>query len=187
MFAIRDESPLDLPARERLLDSCFGPSRFAKTCERLRAGRLPAENLSLVVDRDGDLLATVRLWNVRAGSAGAALMLGPIAVDPKLHGCGIGSRLMHAALDRSRALGHRAVLLVGDAPYYVRFGFADAPVADLVLPGPYDRARFLGLDLVPGALAGASGLVTGTGRIRLLGREPDGLDLESASWNRMAA
>lgn len=197
MFSIRPESPLDVPGRERLLDRCFGASRFTKTCERLRAGRMPADGLAAVVDRVGTVAATsgvaatVRLWNVEAGSAGAALLLGPIAVDPALHGLGVGSKLMRHVLDRARELGHRAVVLVGDAPYYERFGFAGERVAGLTLPGPFERARFLGLDLVAGALDGASGVVAPTGRAMTRAALPvadlDSLDLEFAAWNRLAA
>src|SRR4051794_29706209 len=145
MLSIREERPTDIPAREALLDACFGDERFEKTCERLREGRLPAEGLSLVVEADGAVVGTVRLWRVTAGPDRPALMLGPIAVDPAYQGFGIGSKL------------------VGDAPYYERFGFSTEPAALLWLPGPFERRRFLGLELTSGALAGACGLVAATG------------------------
>lgn len=164
MIQIRDERAADVAAREHLLDVCFGEARFTKTCERLREGRLPSEGLALVVEMDGRLVATVRLWDVQAGGL-PALMLGPIAVDPGLHGLGIGNRLMREALSRAAALGHRAVILVGDAPYYARFGFTRERVGTLSLPGPYAPERFLALDLVKGALDGATGMVRATGRM----------------------
>lgn len=160
MIQIRDERAADVAAREHLLDACFGEARFTKTCERLREGRLPAEGLALVVELDGRLVATVRLWDVDAGGT-PALMLGPIAVEPGLHGLGIGHGLMRAALARAAALGHRAVILVGDAPYYARFGFRVLPPRKLTLPGPVDPGRFLGLELREGALAEAGGSVVG--------------------------
>ncbi|TNC14454.1 N-acetyltransferase [Methylobacterium terricola] len=163
MIQIRDERAADFAAREHLLDACFGEARFTKTCERLREGRLPADGLALVVEMDGRLVATVRLWHVEAGDR-PALMLGPIAVDPSLHGLGIGNRLMRDGLARAAALGHRAVILVGDAPYYARFGFTRERVGALSLPGPYAPERFLALDLVPGALDGVGGMVRATGR-----------------------
>jgi predicted N-acetyltransferase YhbS len=163
MIAIRDETVFDVPAREALLDACFGESRFAKTCERLREGRLPARGLSRVVEMDGRLAATVRLWHVSAGPGRPALMLGPIAVDPALQGSGIGGKLMRDALALASRFGHRAVVLVGDAPYYARFGFDAGATEGLWLPGPFERERFLGLDLVPGALDSARGLVSATG------------------------
>ncbi|KAB1073885.1 GNAT family N-acetyltransferase [Methylobacterium planeticum] len=163
MIQIRDEHAVDVSARERLLDACFGASRFAKTSERLREGRLPARRLAFSATRRGRLVGTVRLWNVAAGEAGDALLLGPLAVDPALHGQGLGKVLMHAALGRAEALGHAAVLLVGDAPYYARFGFSQALAEGLCLPGPFARERFLGLELRAGALADAAGLVRATG------------------------
>ncbi|MDP4021485.1 N-acetyltransferase [Methylobacterium sp. NEAU 140] len=164
MIEIRAEHPHDIPARERLLDACFPGNRRAKTSERLREGRLPARGLAFAATRGGRLVGTLRLWDVATGDGRPALLLGPLAVDPAVQGRGLGSVMMQAALGRAEALGHGAVLLVGDAPYYARFGFRGEAAADLTLPGPFERARFLGLDLRPGALAGAAGLVRATGR-----------------------
>ncbi len=110
----------------------------------------------------------MRLWSVRAGGV-EALMLGPLAVAQSHRGLGVGARLMREAIARAADRGHEAILLVGDAPYYVRFGFAASPTRRLVLPGPANRARFLGLELVAGALANAEGLVVATGA-----RDPHG-------------
>ncbi|MFT3988933.1 GNAT family N-acetyltransferase [Aestuariivirga sp.] len=165
MVTIRHELAQDQPQREALLDRAFGKTRRRKTSERLREGRLAAEGLAFTaVDAKGRLVGTVRLWNVIAGSAGPALLLGPIAVDQKLRGKGIGGALMRHALQAAKNEGHGAVLLVGDAPYYQRFGFSTAVTQDLHLPGPVERARFLGLELEPHALDGAEGLVMASGR-----------------------
>jgi predicted N-acetyltransferase YhbS len=165
VIQIRDEIIRDVDGREALLDACFGEARFGKTCERLREGRLPAQGLALVVEQDGAIVATVRLWHVSAGPNRPSLMLGPLAVDPSRQSLGIGGKLMREALSRARALGHASVLLVGDAPYYERFGFSGEATGGLWLPGPYERNRFLGLELRPGALAGARGLVSATGAL----------------------
>ena len=156
---IRDESPADIDAREALLDDAFGPARFLKTCERLREGRAPAPGLALVAtDAEGELAATIRLWPILAGGR-AALLLGPVAVAADARSMGIGAAIINESLTRAKALGHRAVLLVGDEPYYRRFGFARRFAEGLTMPGPVERARFLGLELEPGALDGARGRV----------------------------
>lgn len=158
-FAILDESLADAPAREALLDAAFGPARFLKTCERLRDGRRPAPGLALVAkDEEDALIATIRLWPILAGGR-PALLLGPVAVAQEARSLGLGAALIRESLDRAQALGHRAVLLVGDAPYYARFGFERRFTERLSLPGPVERARFLGLELVRGALEGAEGRV----------------------------
>lgn len=172
MVMIRTETSFDVPARERLLDRAFGKTRRRKTSERLREGRLPSEGLAFTaVNEDGALLGTIRLWDIVAGSAGPALLLGPIAVDCAAQGQGIGAALMKHAIAEAKLRGHQAIILVGDAPYYQRFGFAHGPVADLHLPGPVERERFLGLELEPGALDGAEGLVAGCGRLEALERQ----------------
>ena len=166
MVRIRHEAPQDLAAREALLDRAFGKKRGRKTAQRLREGRLPAEGLAFTMtDSKGNLVGSIRLWNVIAGSAGPALLLGPVAIDGAIRGKGYGSALMRHALAEARKFGYKAVILVGDAPYYERFGFSLAAVSGLHLPGPVDRERFLGLELVLGALDGAEGLVVASGRL----------------------
>ncbi|WP_019904913.1 N-acetyltransferase [Methylobacterium sp. 77] len=163
MIEIRDERPTDISARELLLDTCFGPARYLKTSERLREGRLPVPGLSLTAELSGRVVGTVRLWHVEAGPGRPALLLGPLAVDPLLQGHGLGSTLMWASIGRARALGHGAIILVGDAPYYARFGFSRELMDGISLPGPFERARFLGLNLRRGSLDGAVGTLTASG------------------------
>jgi predicted N-acetyltransferase YhbS len=160
MTRIDNETPEDIAAREALLDRALGSDRFLKPSERLREGRLPA--IALVAHDGGRVVGTVRLWHVDAGGR-PALLLGPLAVDPAVQGKGVGTALMQAALVRAALAGNKAVILVGDAPYYERFGFTAALTRRLQMPGPVLRKRFLGLELVPNALQGAGGRLVATG------------------------
>ena len=163
-FAIRSERPSDVVAREALLDACFGDNRHARTCQRLRDGRLPADGLALSAIRERQLVGTVRLWHVSAGGV-PALMLGPLAVEAGCRKFGLGAALMQRALAGARARGHGAVILLGDAPYYARFGFSAGQTGALALPGPFERERLLALELVPGALDDAQGVIIPTGAL----------------------
>ena len=161
-FAIRSERTSDVAAREALLDACFGDNRHVRTCQRLRDGRAPAEGLALSAVRQGRLVGSVRLWHVSAGGI-PALMLGPLAVEASSRQLGVGAALMDHALAAAAARSHRAVLLLGDAPYYARFGFSAAKTGELTLPGTFERDRLLGLELRQGALDGAWGMIVPTG------------------------
>jgi len=161
-FAIRSERASDVAAREKLLDICFGEDREGRTCQRLRDGRLPAEGLAFTATHRRRLVGTVRLWQVAAGGKDA-LVLGPLAVEPNLQSAGIGAALMRHAIAEARGRGHQAIVLLGDAPYYARFGFAADKANELKLPGPFERERLLGLELVDGALDGAWGMIVPTG------------------------
>lgn len=169
-FLIDRENPSDVVARESLLDRAIGPMRKKKSSEALRRNRVPAEGLALVArDTSGHVIATVRLWNVDAGitphgNAVPALLLGPLAVDADHEGKGIGAALMRAAILEARKRGHGAILLVGDAPYYERFGFSAEKTTTLMMPGPFARERFLALELRDGWLEGAAGVLVATGR-----------------------
>ncbi|MFG1477178.1 N-acetyltransferase [Xanthobacter sp. V4C-4] len=158
------ESVEDVAAREALLDLCMGEDRRAKASERLREGRVPADGLAFSAHGpDGRLVATLRLWNVCAGPGRPALLLGPLAVHPWFRKDGLGGAMMRAAIAAAHAQGHGAVVLVGDAPYYARFGFSAQQTGALWMPGPFDPARLLGLELTAGALNGARGLISPTG------------------------
>ena len=161
-FAIRSERASDVVAREALLDACFGENRHTRTCQRLRDGRAPAEGLALSALAQGRLVGTLRLWHVSAGGV-PALVLGPLAVDPSCRDLGVGSALMERALTAAKARGHGAVVLLGDAPYYARFGFSGLKTTELSLPGPFERDRLLGLELRDGALDGAWGMIAPAG------------------------
>ncbi len=158
---ILPERPGDRPNIENLLDEVFGLERRTKTSYRLREGERPVPGLSFVAVGDGaEVLGAVSFWRLCVGEAGTpALLLGPLAVQPALQGKGIGRALMHHGLDLARADGHGLVVLVGDEPYYARVGFRRLPEGRLILPGPVDPARFLYLELKPGALDHAEGLV----------------------------
>ena len=166
MVTIRAEILADITAREVLLDRAFGRARQRKTSQRFRDGRIPAEGLAFTaLNKSGRVIGTLRMWNVIAGSAGPALLLGPLAVEARYQRRGIGSELMTHALNMAKVLGHASVLLVGDEPYYSRFGFNQSLVTNLRLPGPVESNRFLGLELTSGALADAGGLVSASGAL----------------------
>ena len=171
VFTIDAENAGDVVARENLLDRAMGANRRKKSSEKIRRGRVPAEGLALVArDRDGHVIGTVRLWNVEAGvnAEGTpinALLLGPLAVDASFEGNGVGSALMRAAMLEAKNRGHGAILLVGDAPYYERFGFFSGKAQHLVMPGPFERSRFLALELIEGWLDGAAGMIVPSGRM----------------------
>ncbi len=165
LFAIEAESVADVAAREALLDAAMGPGRTRKSSEAIRRGRLPAQGLAFVArGLGGEVVGTVRLWDVCAGDGRPALLLGPLAVSSAYEGVGIGSALMRHALAEAARLGHGAVLLVGDPAYYERFGFSSTMSTDLFMPGPFERHRLQGLELVAGSLSGAAGMIAPTGR-----------------------
>jgi predicted N-acetyltransferase YhbS len=164
VIAIRQERIADHDAREDLLDRAYGPDRFTKCSQRLREDRLPAAGLSFVATDKGRIIATVRLWDVSAGPGRPALLLGPLAVAPEHRSQGIGGKLMRHVIAAARMRGHRAILLVGDAAYYERFGFSSEKTGSLWMPGRYEQSRLLALELLPGALDNALGLIGATGR-----------------------
>ena len=164
MTTIRHERPNDIDAREALLDRAFGEVRARKSSERLREDRLPAEGLAFVAGEGKRLIGTARLWEIACGPDKPALLLGPVAVADDCRNRGIGGALVKRAVAAARKLGHKAIVLVGDAAYYGRFGFTPEKTGALWMPGPFERHRLLALELVPGALDGAEGTVTAAGR-----------------------
>jgi len=165
MISIRHERSADIDAREALLDEAFGEARYRKASERLREERLPAEGLAFIAAENKRVVGTARLWNVGCGNGQSALLLGPVAVAAGCRSQGIGAALVQRALREARRLGHAAVILVGDPPYYSRFGFSGEKTGALWMPGPFERHRLLAVELIPAALDGARGMINATGRL----------------------
>ena len=163
-FAIRLETDGDAFVLSELSAQAFGPGRFARSAYRVREGVPPVQALSLCAVLDARLVGGIRFTSIRIGDGEGALLLGPLVVDPAEKGKGYGKALVEEGLARAKAEGFRLVLLVGDMPYYGRFGFQPVPPGRITLPGPVDPARLLALELVPGALAGATGGVKGYAR-----------------------
>jgi predicted N-acetyltransferase YhbS len=157
-LVIRSETPADAEAIERLHERAFGPGRYARTAFRLREGAPHVLDLSFTALVGTLLVGSVRQTPVRAGE-GTALMLGPLTVDPAFESRGIGSALIGRAIESARGAGHKLLLLVGDEPYYGRFGFRRVAPGHLVMPGPVDPARFLAAELEDGVLAQTKGPV----------------------------
>jgi predicted N-acetyltransferase YhbS len=140
---------------EALFDLCFAPGREALSSYRLRDGVSPVPELCLTArDDDGILGGAIRFWPVRI-DGNAALLLGPVAVHPTRQGEGLGRFLIEGALDRAE--GWDRVMLVGDAPYYGKFGFE--PLPNVIMPPPTNPNRVLGRALSPNAWDDVSGPV----------------------------
>lgn len=168
MIELHEERADDWWEVEALLDTCFAPGREALSSYRLRDGVPPVAPLCLLArDSDGTLAGAVRNWPVQiagepGGAMGAtgrkwAILLGPVAVHPTRQGEGLGAALVGASVERARGLGWSRVMLVGDAPYYGRFGFAR--LDGVTMPPPTNPDRVLGRALRPGAWDGVGGQV----------------------------
>ncbi|WP_299679787.1 N-acetyltransferase [uncultured Roseobacter sp.] len=157
MYRLAAETPQDVYEVEALFDLCFAPGREALSSYRLRDDVPRIRRLSLVARDAEDILAgAVRFWPVTVAGA-VALLLGPIAVHPTRQGEGLAGELIRDALARASAEGWARVMLVGDAPYYGRFGFAR--LEEVVMPPPTNPERVLGRALRDGAWDGVRGQV----------------------------
>jgi len=157
LFNLRPEINHDWWEVEALYDLCFAPGREALSSYRLRDGIDPVAGLSLTArDAQGILAGAIRYWPVRVGRA-EALLLGPVAVHPTRQGEGLGGFLIRESLYLAADQNHARVILVGDAPYYKRFGFTR--LAGVEMPPPTNPDRVLGYELIAGSWAGVTGKV----------------------------
>lgn len=157
MVRLTTETVEDWWEVEALYDLCFAPGRTALSSYRLRDGVAPVAELCLTLrNSDGTLAGVIRYWPVRVGGR-KVLLLGPVAVHPTHQGEGIGAFLIQESLAQARHAGWERVMLVGDVPYYGRFGFAR--LDNVTMPPPTNPDRVLGLELVPGAWQGVAGAV----------------------------
>lgn len=158
MYELCPETPADTPEVEALYDLCFAPGRTALSSYRLRDGVPPVAGLCLMLrNQDDAVIAAIRYWPVEVGGH-PVLLLGPVAVHPTAQGEGLGGYLMRESLGRAREMGWARVMLVGDAPYYSRFGFSRLDGVEM--PPPTNPDRVLGLELRQGAWVDIAGTVT---------------------------
>lgn len=156
MDGFERESEADWWEVEALFDLSFAPGREALSSYRLRDNVPPVADLCRVARADGIIGGAIRFWPVRVGGADS-LLLGPVAVHPTRQGEGLGGGLIRDGLVRAQASGWGRVILVGDAPYYGKFGFQK--LDDVTMPPPTNPDRVLGIALEPGAWDGVSGAV----------------------------
>ena len=157
MYELCPETADDIHEVEALLDLCFAPGRTALSSYRLRDGVPPVSALCLVLRNEMDVLVgSIRYWPIRV-SGRSVLLLGPVSVHPTTQGEGLGAFLMRESLEKAREMGWARVMLVGDLPYYQRFGFNK--LEGVEMPPPTNPERVLGLELQPGAWEGVTGLV----------------------------
>lgn len=152
---IRSEQSADDAKIEALLEHAFGPGRFAKVSERVREFAEFRPDMSFCAWEGARLVGSVRMWRIHIGDR-PAIFLGPLAVEADQRKHGTGGVLVARACAAAAAAGFPLVLLVGDLPYFSRFGFSNAPTAGVRLPGPVDQRRVLAW----GATAPLAGPVT---------------------------
>ena len=162
LFLTRPEHPSDDASIEALHHISFGPGAYTRAAFRVREQAPHDRALSFVTERDGELIASVRMTPVHVGeNAEKGLLLGPLVVDPDYKGKGHGKALMRLAVEEARKAGYPFVILVGDQPYYWPFGFRPLPQGKVQMPGPVDPARFLVAELKLGAAGALQGMVRG--------------------------
>ena len=155
---VSPEMPADAAAVERLSERAFGPGRFARTAYRLRETTPNDPSLSFVARISTLLVGSNQMTRIVCGAV-PGLLLGPLTVDPAFRSRGIGAALAQTSLTAALEAQHRLVILVGDEPYYRRFGFSRVPPGQLRMPGPVDPGRLLYRELESGVLQEARGVI----------------------------
>jgi len=164
VIIVSPEQPDDHWEIEALLDTAFAPGRTGLSSYRLREDVEPIRELCLTARDDdgiGALAGTIRFWPIRIGDASEpSLLLGPVAAHPTRQGEGIGAMLILEGLERAVDAGWKRCLLIGDEPFYARFGFKRSLAEAITFPPPTNPNRILAKALVKGGMDGIEGAVT---------------------------
>jgi len=157
---IRRESAIDLPRIDDVVRRAFDRPEEARLVDLLR--RLASPFLSLVAIEGDRVVGHVALSPVvveGVGTGPTSAGLAPLSVLPECQGRGIGNALMRSALVEARAMGWRAIFLLGNPLYYARFGFELAAPRGLHYASHDFDSAFQCLETDPGSLDGATGWV----------------------------
>ncbi len=158
---IRPMQDDDMAEVQALVERCFGEARRGRTAVRLRGSSRPIAALSFVARDHGALIGAVSCHPIRwlgpGGDVRPLVLLGPLVSSPERRGEGIGLALLKRAAEALDAGGHDCVL-IGDAPYYGRFGWTAGLTQGWELPGPVEPERLLLRASDPATYAGPARL-----------------------------
>lgn len=151
--SFRPEEAHDAPAIRQLLLQAFPTSAEADLVEALRANKSvwdPGVSYLAVTD-EGQVIGQALLTRCWIDSA-PALALAPCAVAPEFQGQGVGTAAIEAALNHARQEARtanypQAVIVLGHADYYPRFGFEKARNWGIRAPFDVPTEAFMVLNL----------------------------------------
>lgn len=158
---VRPEEPGDAAAVQHVIAAAFpavdGTVIEVGLNDELRRDPAWIPGLSLVAVRDGRVIGQVTssygTLTDPAGGTRGLVGIGPVAVRPEEQGAGVGRALLTAVIDRARAAGEVALVLLGDPAFYGRFGFRPAAEVGVAAPDPgwgdYFQALVLAADPAP--------------------------------------
>lgn len=155
---LENELPVHQEMIEELNREAFGPARFTRAAHLIREQGGHDVGLSFVAIHETGVIGTVRMTPITVGTVDAYL-LGPIVISPQFKSLGLGGRLMRHTIDAAKEKNVSLILLVGDEPYYRRFGFKKVPEGEMIMPAPVNPARLLALELASRAVKQAKGVV----------------------------
>lgn len=158
-ITLRPAGRADVANISRLHARTFGPGRFARSAYRVREGKGHISRFCVVAERAGQVIGSARMTELTVGGTAGAALLGPVVVDENWRNVQLGQRLITRAIDAARVASIDIVILVGDEPYYGRYGFKPVPPGQIVFPGPVNPRRLLVLELTPDRLANYCGVV----------------------------
>ena len=151
---VRPARPEDHAAIRALVTDAFAPVPQSNGAEAdiVEAVRQERAGLAdLVAEEDGRIIGHILFSRMTCEPAVFVAALGPVAVAADHQGKGVGAALISRGLRECRALGVRAVVLLGHPTYYPRFGFSAEAAARIASPYAGSPA-FMALALTPGAL-----------------------------------
>lgn len=162
-YNVRREQEKDILAIKEVNDLAFGQENEARLIEAIRNSEYFVPDLSLVAETDkqeiiGHILFSVITIETKNGPV-RTLALAPMAVKPKYQNQGIGSSLVREGLRRSKELGYTAVIVLGHAKYYPKFGFTPASDKGIRPPFKVRDEVFMVYETEPGALNYVEGTV----------------------------
>lgn len=164
VIIIREEKQEDQGAVFSINEQAFGRKEEALLVDRLRGSTAFIPALSLVAVYENKLIGHILFTRIKITAAGqreaTALALAPLAVLPEYQKMGAGTLLVEKGMAKATLLGYNAVIVLGHAHYYPRFGFVPVEKWNITAPFEVPAASFMGKELVPHALDHVAGVVT---------------------------
>jgi len=160
---IRPETVADRQAIYRLIELAFGQNNESRLVDLFRKDDCFIPELSLVAHMNEEIIGHIIFTKIvirgETGRETSSLALAPMGVLPAHQKSGIGGKLIRAGLSAAKELGHQSVIVMGHKDYYPKFGFLPAEKWEISTHYEVPSEYFMAIELIPGALSNAKGVV----------------------------
>ncbi|WMM26289.1 GNAT family N-acetyltransferase [Tissierella sp. MB52-C2] len=127
---------------------------------KLRQDKDYLPELSRIAVKDGEVIGCIMYSKARVIDGShihEIITFGPLCVEPKWQGCGVGELLLRETMELAANRGYKGIIIFGEPDYYPRIGFKTCDNFNITTADGKNFDAFMGIELVEGSMKGIKG------------------------------